>query len=83
MAGSTTAVVAASVRNDGLVLVYGALAGFKLELGVADLLFRSARVHGFWCAATNPALPKILPCRSQYVAVRHARTRVVGCIPPI
>ena len=56
VAGSTTALVAASVRNDGLVLVYGALAGFKLELGVADLLFRGVRVHGFWCAARNPTL---------------------------
>ena len=59
MAGSTTAVVAASVRNNGLVLVYGALAGFKLELGVADLLFRGVRVHGFWCA-----VPGTLPCRA-------------------
>lgn len=48
VAGSTTAVVAASVRDNGLVLVYGALAGFKLELGVADVLFRGVRLHGFW-----------------------------------
>ena len=45
------------MRNDGLVLVYGALAGFTLELGVADLLFRGVRVHGFWCAPRNPTLP--------------------------
>ena len=51
VAGKTTAVVAASVRNNGEVLVYGALAGFTLELGVADLLFRNVRVHGFWCAS--------------------------------
>ena len=68
MAGSTTAVVAASVRNDGLVLVYGALAGFKLELGVADLLFRGVRVHGFWCAARDPTL---LQAGGYCVACRH------------
>ena len=59
VAGSTTAVVAASVRDGGEVLVYGALAGFKLELGVADLLFRGVRVHGFWCAA--PSAPGAAP----------------------
>ena len=50
VAGTTTAVVAASVRDGGEILVYGALAGFSLELGVADLLFRGVRIHGFWCA---------------------------------
>ncbi|KAK9845455.1 hypothetical protein WJX81_006838 [Elliptochloris bilobata] len=48
VAGETTATVAASVRDHGTVLVYGALADFKLELGVADLLFRDVRIHGFW-----------------------------------
>lgn len=27
----------------------GVQAGFKLELGVADLLFRGVHVTGFWC----------------------------------
>jgi len=48
VAGESTAQVTSSVRDGGLVLLYGAMAGLEYKGNVVDALFRGVRVHGFW-----------------------------------
>ena len=48
VAGPMTKTMAAATRDNGTVLLYGALAGFEFTAGVADVLFRYVTIHGFW-----------------------------------
>ena len=45
--GTMTAKLAASVREDGVVFVYGVLAGYDASVNAVDLLFRRVDVKGW------------------------------------
>ena len=57
VAGATTAVLSAAVRDGGVVLVYGALAGLDFAGSVVHTLFRRVRIHGYWITPSLAALP--------------------------
>ncbi|KAG0587964.1 hypothetical protein KC19_2G205200 [Ceratodon purpureus] len=46
--GNFTKTVMSSVRKGGLVMVYASLGGQSLQPGLANLMFRDVRLHGFW-----------------------------------
>ncbi|XP_024373971.1 uncharacterized protein [Physcomitrium patens] len=46
--GNFTKTVMSSVAKGGLVLVYASLGGKTLQPGLANLMFRDVRLHGFW-----------------------------------
>lgn len=48
VAGEGTADIMASVRDGGVLLLYGAMADFKFVGNVPDILFRDVKIHGFW-----------------------------------
>ena len=48
VAGPLTQRISGSVRDGGLVLIYGAMGGLEFTGSVGDVLFRSVTVRGFW-----------------------------------
>eukprot|EP00741_Cyanophora_paradoxa_P006486 tig00001003_g6279.t1 len=46
--GDKTAWISNAVKDGGVVLVYGAMAGLDFKGSVVDCLFRDVKIHGFW-----------------------------------
>ena len=40
-------IVIESVRDDGVVILYGLLSSLNAQIGISDLLFRGVKLHGF------------------------------------
>jgi trans-2-enoyl-CoA reductase len=40
--------VVSSVRNNGVVFLYGAMGGLEITCGIPDILFRGVQVKGWW-----------------------------------
>ena len=51
-------IVIESVRDDGMVILYGLLSSVNAEIGIADLLFRGVKVQGF---LLSPYLAQLSP----------------------
>lgn len=49
--GELTAKVTGSIRNDGTVLIYGAMSGLQFTGSIVDALFRNVTTRGFWITA--------------------------------
>jgi mitochondrial enoyl-[acyl-carrier protein] reductase / trans-2-enoyl-CoA reductase len=48
--GEITKGVMGSVRNNGVVFLYGAMGGLDIVAGIPDILFRGVSVKGWWLA---------------------------------
>ena len=46
--GEVTKGVVSSVRNNGIVFLYGAMGGLEISAGIPDILFRGVTVKGWW-----------------------------------
>lgn len=49
--GDLFASAAAGVRAGGIILLYGAMSGLTITVGIPDVLFRGVDVKGFWVSA--------------------------------
>jgi hypothetical protein len=60
----TVAELAQSARMREVALAAGAQSGSRtMELGVADVLFRQVRIHGFWCAPPATTWGRLTQCK--------------------
>ena len=48
--GEITKGVVGSVRNNGVVLLYGAMGGLEIIASIPDILFRGVSIKGWWLA---------------------------------
>ncbi|KAL4427444.1 hypothetical protein ABPG77_000733 [Micractinium sp. CCAP 211/92] len=55
--GDIFAQVCGAVRDNGTVLIYGAMSGLTATYAIPDLLFRGVKVSGFWLMPYTNSLP--------------------------
>ena len=69
--------LARSARVREAVDAARAQSGFTMQVGVADVLFRQVRIHGFWCAPPAATWGRLARCKRN--AVYHCMKTASRC----